>query len=154
MLVWETATDGVQVAPLWIMIRMVIWIFMLLIILIMILSKMANGMIRTGGGFIAIHGSMKGSRIPFTENRGDGTFTDVTQRAGVYNDTGKGLGVTCGDYDNDGRIDIYVANDTTPNFLYHNMEMGLLWISVLLPGSRITRMEFAGRRDGGRFWGL
>ncbi len=57
-------------------------------------------------------------------NRGDGTFTDVTQRAGVYNDTGKGLGVTCGDYDNDGRIDIYVANDTTPNFLYHNMGDG------------------------------
>ncbi len=57
-------------------------------------------------------------------NRGDGTFTDVTQRAGVYNDTGKGLGVTCGDYDNDGRIDIYVANDTTPNFLYRNMGDG------------------------------
>ena len=57
-------------------------------------------------------------------NNGDGTFTDVTQRAGVYNDTGKGLGVTCGDYDNDGRIDIYVANDTTPNFLYRNMGNG------------------------------
>ena len=57
-------------------------------------------------------------------NNGDGTFTDVTQRAGVYNDTGKGLGVTCGDYDNDGRVDIYVANDTTPNFLYRNMGDG------------------------------
>lgn len=57
-------------------------------------------------------------------NNGDGTFTDVTQRAGVYNDTGKGLGVTCGDYDNDGRMDIYVANDTTPNFLYRNMGDG------------------------------
>ncbi len=57
-------------------------------------------------------------------NNGDGTFIDVTQHAGVYNDTGKGLGVTCGDYDNDGRIDIYVANDTTPNFLYRNMGDG------------------------------
>ena len=47
-------------------------------------------------------------------NNGDGTFTDVTRQAGVYNNDGKGLGVTCGDYDNDGRIDIYVANDTTP----------------------------------------
>ena len=53
-------------------------------------------------------------------NSGDGTFTDVTRQAGVYNKDGKGLGVTCGDYDNDGRIDIYVANDTTPNFLYRN----------------------------------
>ena len=57
-------------------------------------------------------------------NNGDSTFTDVTQRAGVYNDTGKGLGVTSGDYDNDGRVDIYVANDTTPNFLYRNMGDG------------------------------
>ena len=57
-------------------------------------------------------------------NNGDGTFANVTQRAGVYNDAGKGLGVTCGDYDNDGRIDIYVANDTTPNFLYRNMGDG------------------------------
>ena len=53
-------------------------------------------------------------------NNGDGTFIDVTKQAGVYNKDGKGLGVTCGDYDNDGRIDIYVANDTTPNFLYRN----------------------------------
>ena len=57
-------------------------------------------------------------------NRGDGTFTDVTRQAGVYNGDGKGLGVTCGDYDNDGRIDIYVANDTTPNFLYRNVGDG------------------------------
>ena len=57
-------------------------------------------------------------------NNGDGTFTDVTRQAGVYNSDGKGLGVTCGDYDNDGRIDIYVANDTTPNFLYRNVGDG------------------------------
>ena len=57
-------------------------------------------------------------------NSGDGKFTDVTRRSGVYNDDGKGLGVTCGDYDNDGRIDIYVANDTTPNFLYRNIGDG------------------------------
>ena len=58
------------------------------------------------------------------KNNGDGTFTDVTKQAGVYNNEGKGLGVTCGDYDNDGRTDIYVANDTTPNFLYRNVGDG------------------------------
>ena len=57
-------------------------------------------------------------------NNGDGTFTDVMRQAGVYNSNGKGLGITCGDYDNDGRIDIYVANDTTPNFLYRNVGDG------------------------------
>jgi hypothetical protein len=57
-------------------------------------------------------------------NNGDGTFTDVTRQAGMYNSNGKGLGVTCGDYDNDGHIDIYVANDTTPNFLYRNVGDG------------------------------
>ena len=57
-------------------------------------------------------------------NNGDGTFTDLTKQANVYNNDGKGLGVTCGDYDNDGRIDIYVANDTTPNFLYRNVGDG------------------------------
>ncbi len=57
-------------------------------------------------------------------SNGDGTFSDVTRQAGVYNNDGKGLGVTCGDYDNEGRIDIYVANDTTPNFLYRNVGDG------------------------------
>ncbi len=53
-------------------------------------------------------------------NNGDGTFTDVTQAAGVLNPAGKGLGVVCGDYDNDGNVDLFVANDSTANFLYHN----------------------------------
>ena len=53
-------------------------------------------------------------------NNGDGAFADVTASAGVSAPSGKGLGVVWGDYDNDGRLDIFVANDTTPNFLYHN----------------------------------
>jgi enediyne biosynthesis protein E4 len=53
-------------------------------------------------------------------NEGGGKFTDVTRAAGVYNPEGKGLGVVWGDYDNDGRPDIFVANDSTDNFLYHN----------------------------------
>ena len=53
-------------------------------------------------------------------NNGDGTFTDVTKSAGVYNTTGKGLGVVWGDYNNDGAPDIYVANDSTENLFYRN----------------------------------
>ena len=53
-------------------------------------------------------------------NNGDGTFTDITAEAGISGANGKGLGVVCGDVDNDGDTDIFVANDTTPNFLYLN----------------------------------
>ena len=51
-------------------------------------------------------------------SNGDGTFTDVTQQAGV-GDSGYGLGVVAGDYDNDGYPDLFVAN-YGPNVLYHN----------------------------------
>ena len=53
-------------------------------------------------------------------NNGDGTFTDVTKTAGIYNTTGKGLGVVWADYNNDGAADIYVANDSTENLFYRN----------------------------------
>ena len=53
-------------------------------------------------------------------NNGDGTFTDDSEKAGIGTANGKGLGVVCGDVDNDGDVDIFVANDTTPNFLYRN----------------------------------
>lgn len=58
-------------------------------------------------------------------NNGNGTFSDVTRAAGVYRPDGKGLGVVFGDYDGDGWIDIYVANDSTPNFLFHNKGKGV-----------------------------
>jgi hypothetical protein len=54
-------------------------------------------------------------------NNGDGTFTDVSKKAGVSDPNGfYGLGVICSDFDGDGLVDIFVANDSTPNFLYHN----------------------------------
>ncbi|HIE03222.1 MAG TPA: CRTAC1 family protein [Candidatus Latescibacteria bacterium] len=54
-------------------------------------------------------------------NDGDGTFTDVTRKAGVV-DRLKGYGFTVlfADYDDDGDLDIYVANDSVPNYLYRN----------------------------------
>jgi len=56
-------------------------------------------------------------------NNGNGTFTDVTKEAGIVK-SGNGLGVVFGDYDHDGWIDIFVANDTTPNLLFHNKGHG------------------------------
>jgi len=54
-------------------------------------------------------------------NNGDGTFTDVSKKAGVADSRGYyGLGVVGSDFDGDGWIDIFVANDSTPNFLYRN----------------------------------
>jgi hypothetical protein len=54
-------------------------------------------------------------------NNGDGTFTDVSKKAGVSDPNGYyGMGVICSDFDEDGLVDIFVANDSTPNFLYHN----------------------------------
>ena len=53
-------------------------------------------------------------------NNGNGTFTDDTDRAGLRAATGNGLGVAAGDVNGDGRIDIFVANDGTPNHLWLN----------------------------------
>ncbi len=53
-------------------------------------------------------------------NDGDGTFTDVTEAAGVGRADGRGLGVVAADLNGDGRVNLYVANDTCPNFVYFN----------------------------------
>jgi enediyne biosynthesis protein E4 len=53
-------------------------------------------------------------------NNHDGTFTDVSVPSGIAEHTGKGMGVAFADYDNDGYPDVFVANDTTRNFLFHN----------------------------------
>jgi hypothetical protein len=57
-------------------------------------------------------------------NNGDGTFTDVSHKSGIDKEPGRAMGVTVGDYDNDGWPDIYVANDTMESFLYHNNHDG------------------------------
>jgi len=64
--------------------------------------------------------NFKGSSARLFHNNGDGTFTDVSEKAKIANPKGKGLGVVALDYDNDGRMDIFQANDAAPNFLYHN----------------------------------
>jgi len=55
-------------------------------------------------------------------NNGDGTFTDVSVETGIAAHFGKGMSVTFADYDGDGFMDLFVANDTTQNFLFHNLQ--------------------------------
>ena len=54
-------------------------------------------------------------------NNGDGTFTDVSDETGIAPQFGKGMSVSFADYDGDGFLDAFVANDTTRNFLFHNL---------------------------------
>jgi enediyne biosynthesis protein E4 len=54
-------------------------------------------------------------------NNGDGTFTDVSEETGIAAHMGKGMSVSFADYDGDGFMDAFVANDTTRNFLFHNL---------------------------------
>jgi hypothetical protein len=57
-------------------------------------------------------------------NNGDGTFTDVSRTSGIANHLGKAWGVVAADMNNDGLMDLFVANDTTPNFLFMNRGNG------------------------------
>ena len=64
---------------------------------------------------------MKGLGDSLYHNNGDGTFTEVSKSAGVDDAHGRyGLGLTWSDFNDDGRIDLFVADDSTPNYLYRN----------------------------------
>lgn len=65
-------------------------------------------------------------------NNGDGTFTDVSAETGIDKHAGKGMGAAIADYDGDGYMDIFVANDNHPNFLFHNLG-GKKFEEVALP---------------------
>ena len=62
----------------------------------------------------------KGQSPTLYRNRGNGTFDNVTKKAGLYDAANKMLGVALIDYDNDGHVDLFAANDTQPNRLYRN----------------------------------
>jgi hypothetical protein len=66
----------------------------------------------------------KGQSATLFHNKGNGTFENVTKKAGLYDPTSKSLGVALLDYDNDGWMDLFVSNDTEPNKLYHNNHNG------------------------------
>jgi enediyne biosynthesis protein E4 len=72
-------------------------------------------------------------------NNGDGTFTDVSEKAGIHKvDPGYGLTVACADFDNDGWPDIYVACDSTPSLLFHNNHDGTFTEQGLDTGASLS----------------
>jgi len=82
---------------------------------------------------------MEGESDLLFHNRGDGTFEEVSKKAGVDDPQHRyGLGSVWGDYDNDGWPDLYVANDAGPNFLYHNKHDGTFDEVGLLTGVALS----------------
>jgi hypothetical protein len=71
-------------------------------------------------------------------NRGDRTFEDVSGRAGIQAQVGKGMSAAIADLDHDGRLDIFVTNDAVPNFLFHNNGDGTFTENALLAGVAVT----------------
>ena len=71
-------------------------------------------------------------------NRRDGTFEDVTVKAGIGAHIGRGMSVAFADYDNDGLMDVFVSNDNLPNFLFHNRGDGTFEEVGLQAGVALT----------------
>jgi hypothetical protein len=67
-------------------------------------------------------------------NNGDGTFADVTAAAGLQRAVGNGLGIVTADFDGNGHIDLFVANDSTPNHLWMNLGGGRFAERALVSG--------------------
>jgi hypothetical protein len=78
-------------------------------------------------------------------NEGHGRFTDVTETAGISRSDGAGLGVSVGDYNGDGWLDLYVANDATPNQLWINRHDGTFVDEGVLSGAALNA---AGNPEG------
>ena len=76
----------------------------------------------------------KGQSATLFHNLGHGVFEDVTKKAGLYDPSSKSLGVALIDYDDDGWLDLFVANDTQPNKLYRNNHDGTFTESAFASG--------------------
>jgi len=72
-------------------------------------------------------------------NRGDGTFDDVSVASGIAKQAGAGLGAVTADFNDDGRPDLYVANDGQPNFLWLNRGNGTFQDDALFAGVALNR---------------
>lgn len=90
-------------------------------------NKSANkfcGNVRTGQRYYCVPSAYPPARSWLFHNNGDGTFTDVTKASGIGKVLGKAWGVVATDINNDGRMDLFVANDTVANFLFLNQGHG------------------------------
>ena len=76
----------------------------------------------------------KGQSSALFHNLGNGRFEDVTKKAGLFDPTSKSLGIVLLDYDGDGWMDLFVANDTQPNKLYRNNHDGTFLESAFSAG--------------------
>ena len=99
------------------------------------------------GKFCEYHGipvqcgprGLRGSGDTLYRNKGDGTFEDVSMKAGVADEDGRfGMGVVWSDFNGDGRPDLYVANDTAPNYLYKNNGNGTFVDVALQAGTALS----------------
>jgi hypothetical protein len=99
------------------------------------------------GKFCEFHGipvqcgprGLRGSGDSLYRNRGDGTFEDVSEKAGVSDPAGRfGMGAVWSDFDGDGPPDLFVANDAGPNFLYRNNGRGAFADESLRSGTALS----------------
>ena len=88
-------------------------------------------------------GAFQGTASVLYRNSGDGTFTDETEKAGVWNPDGKGMGVIWCDYDNDADLDLFVANDKVEDWLYRNEGNGSFKDVGLTSGVALNEMGAA-----------
>lgn len=88
----------------------------------------------------------RGATCWLFRNKGDGTFEDITAKSGLFDSSSKSLGVAMFDYDRDGLVDLFVANDTEPNKLYRNLGDGRFEDSAVRAGVAFSE---DGRARGG-----
>jgi hypothetical protein len=101
----------------------------------------------------------KGLPNQLFRNNHDGTFKDVSESSGVRDSIGKAMGIAFGDFNADGRIDVFVANDSVPNFLFENLGGGKFkevaahsGVAYLTNGNAVASMgaDFRDADDDGR----
>ncbi len=94
---------------------------------------------RSGGREYCAPGEFPPTVDKLYRNRGDGTFEDVTKAAGIHAKRGNGLAVICTDFNDDGWVDIYVANDQTPAHYWVNQRDGTFVEDAALSGCAFNR---------------
>jgi hypothetical protein len=94
---------------------------------------------RNGPRIMVGPAGLPGESDLFFENRGNGTFVEATEAHGLGDPArAYGFGVVATDYDDDGWVDLFVANDSNPNFLYHNRGNGTFESTALLSGVAVN----------------